>query len=63
MVGAQNSPQLEATETLSTGNLQAGQSSTFNVTIANKGNGVAFNVKAAGLTKAEHRIRLSAGVF
>ncbi|MHB8566587.1 MAG: COG1361 family protein [Nitrososphaerales archaeon] len=53
VIGGQNTPQLEATATATSGSIQAGQSFSVNVTIANKGSGTAFNIKSAGLTKQD----------
>ncbi len=51
-IGAVNEPLLEATETLPSGTISAGQTFSVNVSITNKGNGPALNLASAGLTKA-----------
>lgn len=52
VVGASNTPNLEAVATLPTGaQIQAGEPSSVNVTIVNKGNGEAFGVSSSGISK------------
>lgn len=52
VVGATNTPSLEATATLTSGSqVQVGQTFYVNVTIANKGDGAAFGVRSGGVTK------------
>ncbi len=51
VIGGQNTPLIEATETLGGGVLQAGQTFSVNITITNKGSGTAFNLNAAGQKK------------
>jgi hypothetical protein len=51
-IGATNEPLLEASETLPSGTVQAGQTFSVNVSITNKGNGPAINLASGTLTKA-----------
>ncbi|MDA4130516.1 MAG: hypothetical protein OK457_07070, partial [Thaumarchaeota archaeon] len=51
-LGATNTPGIEATESLPSGSIQAGQTFSVNVTIANKGSGAAFNLVSDGLKKS-----------
>jgi hypothetical protein len=50
-IGAANEPLLEATETLPTGTIQAGQTFSVNVTITNKGSGPALSLVSGTLSK------------
>ncbi len=52
IIGASNEPLLEATETLPSGTIQAGQTFSVNVSITNKGSGPAINLVSSTLTKA-----------
>lgn len=51
-IGATNEPLLEATETLPSGTISAGQTFSVNVSITNKGSGPAINLASGTLTKA-----------
>ncbi|MDG7001577.1 MAG: hypothetical protein JRN15_20970, partial [Nitrososphaerota archaeon] len=52
VVGATNTPVLEATATLPSGaQIQAGQPYSANVTVVNKGDGAAFGVSSSGIVK------------
>ncbi len=51
-IGATNEPLLEASETLPSGTLQAGQTFSVNVSVTNKGSGPAINLASGTLTKA-----------
>ncbi|MDA4111649.1 MAG: hypothetical protein OK439_03870 [Thaumarchaeota archaeon] len=51
-IGATNRPSIEATESLPSGTIQAGQTFSVNVTIANKGSGAAFNLVSGSLKKS-----------
>ncbi len=52
IVGASNTPELEAIESVSTGSIQVGQALTVNVSAFNKGNGIAFNLKSGSQSLA-----------
>jgi len=52
IIGGSNTPLLEATESLPSGTIQAGQTFSVNVSIANKGSGPAINLVSGTLKKA-----------
>ncbi len=51
-IGASNEPLLEASETLPSGTIQAGQTFSVNVTVTNKGSGPAISLASGTLTKS-----------